>query len=468
MFVKVISMYNDDTIAAISTAPGEGAIGIVRISGGDSLPILNKIFEGRKKSNKEGFQSYTLRYGIIHDPENKTVIDEVLVSYMKSPYTYTKEDIVEINCHGGVISIKKILELVLKMGARLAEPGEFTRRAFLNGRIDLTQAEAVIDVIRSKTEAGMHAALKQLEGKLSHNLRCIKDKLLNIMSHIEASIDFPEDDIEEVIQDKLYKDCSEIIKSIDAMISSADTGRIIREGLNTIIVGKPNVGKSSLLNALIEQNRAIVTDIPGTTRDIIEEHLNIAGVPVNIIDTAGIRETEDMIERIGVERTKEYLSKADLVIFILDYSDDVSSDDKEIFDLIKNRKSIILMNKVDLPARTSKEEIEKMFPNQKIIEVSVKEGKGIDLLKHEIYDIVYSGQVKYSSEVLVTNIRHMDLLMKSKYSLKNALESLSTGIPLDLVSIDINQSLQFLSEITGESIGEDIIDRIFSQFCVGK
>lgn len=461
-------MYNNETIAAISTAPGEGGIGIVRISGPQSLSILDRIFIGYKKKDIKDFKTYTMRYGYILEPENHDVIDEVIVSYMQSPHSYTMEDIVEINCHGGVIPVKRILEAALTSGARLAEPGEFTKRAFLNGRIDLSQAEAVIDMIRSKTDKSMDAAQKQLSGKLSRKLGDIKGVLIDIMSHIEASIDFPEDDIDDVLYNELDSDCKGILTKLDDMIKGAETGKILREGLNTVIVGKPNVGKSSLLNALLEENRAIVTDIPGTTRDVIEEYLNIKGIPINIMDTAGIRKTEDEVERIGVERTKEYFSKADLIIFILDSSDELTSEDKEIFELIVDKKCLILINKVDLPSKINRDLVENYSSGKKVIDVSIIEDKGIDILKEEIYNLVYSGEIGYESEALITNIRHKDLLLKAKLSLSNAVDTLNSVMPLDLVSIDIRQCLDYIGEITGESMQEDIINRIFSQFCVGK
>lgn len=459
-------MFNDDTIAAISSAPGEGGIGIVRISGNDSLNILSKIFKGYKDRDIKDLKSYTMRYGFIYDGDKK--IDEVIVSFMEGPKTYTTENIVEIYCHGGPIPVRRTLETVLKSGARLAEPGEFTKRAFLNGRIDLSQAEAVIDMIRSKTEKSMDAALDQLQGALANELKKVKDSLIDIMAHIEATIDFPDEDIDNVLYESLIKECDNAIIDIDKLIKTADTGKILREGLNTVIVGRPNVGKSSLLNALINENRAIVTDIPGTTRDVIEEQLNIRGIPINLIDTAGIRETNDVVEKIGVEKTKEYFNKADIIIFMLDYSEEYTEEDEEIFKLIKDKKTIILINKVDLPEKLDRRKIDKYRHGKTIIDVSIKDNKGIDLLKDEIYNFVYSGEVKYNQEILVTNIRHKNLLVKAKNSLINAKDTIVQRLPLDFVSIDIREALDSIGEITGETIQEDILNRIFSKFCIGK
>jgi tRNA modification GTPase len=338
----------------------------------------------------------------------------------------------------------------------------------LNGRIDLSQAEAVIDMIRSKTDRSMDAALKQLEGKLSFKLQQIRNRMIDIMSHIEASIDFPEDDIEDVLYEELQKDCGLLIGELEEMIQGADAGKILREGLNTVIVGKPNVGKSSLLNALLEESRAIVTDIPGTTRDIIEEYLNIGGIPINIIDTAGIRETSDEVERIGVEKTREYFKRADLVIFILDSSDIFSAEDESIFKLIKDKKSIILINKVDLPTKLDRSRVEEYGKGSTIIDVSVKEGRGIERLKEEIQGLVYRGEASFTSEILVTNVRHKDLLVRASECLRNAVDTIKEGLPLDFVSIDIRGALEYVGQITGETVQEDILSRIFSQFCVGK
>lgn len=461
-------MYENDTIAAISTAPGEGGIGIVRISGVDAIDILDKIFISKKGRSTKDFASYTMRYGHILDFNSREIIDEVIVSYMKSPNTYTREDVVEIYCHGGAVPVKRIMESVLLAGARLAEPGEFTKRAFLNGRIDLSQAEAVIDLIRSKTDKSSEAALKQLSGSLSKKLGTIRTRLIDIMSHIEASIDFPEDDVDEVLYDSLGKELVGIENEIDEMIRSADTGKILREGLNTVIIGKPNVGKSSLLNALLEENRAIVTDIPGTTRDIIEETLNIRGIPINIIDTAGIRETRDEVERIGVERTREYYRKADLCIFILDSGDRLTREDEEIFSLVKDKKCIVLINKVDLPSCIDRERVKELAKGKKVLDISIKEGTGLESLKDEIVNMVYKGGIEISSDMMVTNVRHKDLLIKARRALAGSIEGIQGNVPLDLVSIDVRQCLEHIGEITGETVQEDIIDRIFSQFCIGK
>lgn len=461
-------MYENDTIAAISTAPGEGGIGIVRISGVDAIDILDKIFISKKGRSTKDFASYTMRYGHILDFNSREIIDEVIVSYMKSPSTYTREDVVEIYCHGGAVPVKRIMESVLLAGARLAEPGEFTKRAFLNGRIDLSQAEAVIDLIRSKTDKSSEAALKQLSGSLSKKLGTIRAKLIDIMSHIEASIDFPEDDVDEVLYDSLGKELAGIENEIDEMIRSADTGKILREGLNTVIIGKPNVGKSSLLNALLEENRAIVTDIPGTTRDIIEETLNIRGIPINIIDTAGIRETRDEVERIGVERTREYYRKADLCIFILDSGDRLTQEDEEIFSLVKDKKCIVLINKVDLPSCIDRERVKELAKGKKVLDISIKEGTGLESLKDEIVNMVYKDGIEISSDMMVTNVRHKDLLIKARRALAGSIEGIQGNVPLDLVSIDVRQCLEHIGEITGETVQEDIIDRIFSQFCIGK
>ncbi|CDF58967.1 tRNA uridine-5-carboxymethylaminomethyl(34) synthesis GTPase MnmE [Thermobrachium celere] len=460
-------MFIDDTIAAISTPVGEGGIGIVRMSGKDSLSIAEKIFRSFKGKNIRDMKSYTMMYGFIIDPKTNEKVDEVIISYMKAPNTYTREDIVEINCHGGVVAVKKILSLVLQNGARLAEPGEFTKRAFLNGRIDLSQAEAVIDLIRAKTSESMHIALEQTQGKLSSKIKDIMNRLLGILAHIEASVDFPEDDIENVVSSKIIKDSREIINDIEYLIKNAETGKILREGLNTSIVGKPNVGKSSLLNALLEEKRAIVTDIPGTTRDVIEEYINIRGIPVKIIDTAGIRETEDIVEKIGVEKSKEYIEKSDLIIFMVDSSRPLDDEDYEIIQLIKHKKVIVVINKIDLPLAIDLDVIKSNFKEENLVFASINTEKGIEDIKQKIEDFVFSGEVK-SKDIYVTNVRHKDILFKAKESINKGIETIELGLPLDIASVEYKDAYLKLGEITGDTAAEDIIDRIFSDFCIGK
>ncbi len=465
--IEVNFMFLDDTIAAISTPVGEGGIGIVRMSGKDSLSIIEKIFKSYKGKNVKDMKSYTMMYGFIIDPNTDEKIDEVIISYMKAPNTYTREDIVEINCHGGVVAVKRILSLVLKNGARLAEPGEFTKRAFLNGRIDLSQAEAVIDLIRAKTSESMHIALEQSQGKLSQRIKDIMNRLLGILAHIEASVDFPEDDIENVVSSKIINDSNEIIRELENLIKNAETGKILREGLNTSIVGKPNVGKSSLLNALLEEKRAIVTDIPGTTRDVIEEYINIRGIPVKIIDTAGIRETQDIVEKIGVEKSKEYIEKSDLIIFMIDSSRPLDDEDLEIIELIKNKKVIVVINKIDLPMELNLDIIKSNFNEENIVFASINTEKGVEDIKQKIEDFVFSGEVK-SKDIFVTNVRHKDILFKAKESILKGIETIELGLPLDIASVEYKDAYLKLGEITGDTAAEDIIDRIFSDFCIGK
>lgn len=457
----------DDTIAAISTAIGEGGIGIVRISGGDALNILNKIFKSVKGKNTMEMKSFTMRYGYIVDDKTSEKIDEVIVSYMKAPNTYTKEDIVEINCHGGVVAVRKVLSLVLKNGARIAEPGEFTKRAFLNGRIDLSQAEAVIDLIRAKTDESMKIALEQSEGKLSKQIKDLMNKLLGMLAHVEAAVSFPEDDIENIVNDELVQTGREINKEIDLLIQNSQTGRILREGLSTIIVGKPNVGKSSLLNGLLHEKRAIVTDIPGTTRDVIEEYININGIPVKLVDTAGIRSTHDVVESIGVEKSKEYIEKADLVIFMLDKSRPVENEDREIIKIIKGKKIIVVVNKIDLPGTIDIEYIKNELNNVPVIFTSLNNENGVESIKDKIAEMVFEGHIKLK-DISVTNVRHRDALIKAGESIQKGIDTILSGLPLDFAGIEFKDAYLKLGEITGDTVEEDIIDRIFTDFCIGK
>lgn len=456
------------TIAAISTAVGEAGIGIVRISGKKSLEIANKVFKGNKVEELNEGHSKRLVYGHIVDRENNKIIDEVLISFMKGPHTYTREDMVEIYCHGGIISVRKVLDLVLKNGARLAEPGEFTKRAFLNGRLDLSQAEAVIDMIRAKTDKSFETSLNQLEGSVSAKIKEIRDILLEMIAHVEASIDFPDEDIEEVTYEDLEERALKVKEKIEKLLETADRGRILRDGLNTVILGKPNVGKSSLLNAILRENRAIVTDIPGTTRDIIEEYVNIDGIPLRIIDTAGIRKTEDIVEQIGVNRAKKSVEKADLIIAVFDISRELSDEDFQIIDIVKDKKSIILLNKIDLPNKFSKSYIQSLIGDKLIIETSVASGIGVEVLEKSIKDMFYSGEVEIHSDTVITNLRHKNQLEKALENINSALNDIRNYIPIDCIEVDLKNCWDNLGEISGETIDEDILDKIFSEFCIGK
>lgn len=457
----------NETIAAIATAPGEAGIGIVRISGDKAIEILERIFRPRKDIRVMDIQSRKVTYGYVSDSEGQK-IDEVLAIIMRGPYSYTTEDVVEIQCHGGIIPVRKIMEQVLKAGAVLAEPGEFTKRAFLNGRIDLSQAEAVIDVITSKTETGLNAAVGQLGGSISKEIRSIMDMLVSAIAHIEASIDFPEHDIEEVTEENIKNIVAGVKNRLEELTGSFEEGRIIRDGLTTAIVGRPNVGKSSLLNVLIEENKAIVTEIPGTTRDIIEEFLNIGGVLIKLVDTAGIRETEDIVEKLGVERTKKAIAEAELVILVIDFSEELQGEDKEIIDMLRDKKVIVAANKIDLGSKADIAYLDGRFGSGSIIKISAREELGIEALKKSIRDLVYQGNIGIRKNNMITNIRHKDLLEKAAECAGRALKSIEEGIPVDLLSVDIREAWTYLGKITGDTVEEDIIHEIFSKFCVGK
>ena len=457
-----------EVIAAISTAMGEGGIGIVRMSGKDSLNIANKLFKGNKVNSLEEAENRKLTYGHIVDPKDEEIIDEVLIVFMKGPYTYTREDMVEIYCHGGIISVKKILELTLGNGARLAEAGEFTKRAFLNGRLDLSQSEAVIDMIKAKTDKSFQASLNQLEGSISNKVKEIRNILLEMIAHIEVSIDFPDEDIEEVTYDELQESTMRVQEEIEKLLSTADKGKILRDGLNTVILGKPNVGKSSLLNAILRENRAIVTNVPGTTRDIIEEYINIDGIPLKIVDTAGIRSTEDLVEKIGVDKAKDKVDKADLIIAVFDASEKITDEDYEIIDIVKNKKSIVLLNKLDLPNEYDENYLKDLLPNKEIITTSITTGVGIDKLEQTIKDMFYTGELEVKSDIIITNMRHKDQLIKAKKNIEDGLEGIISKVPLDCIEVDIKNCWENLGEISGDTVGEDILDKIFSEFCIGK
>ena len=459
-------MFLDDTIAAIATSPGEGGIGIVRISGNKSLEVVESIFKSMSNKKIGDYNPRTLVYG--HIFKENEIIDEVLVSYMKKPYTYTKEDVIEINCHGGFISVKKILELILSNGVRLADAGEFTKRAFLNGRIDLSQAEAVIDIIKAKTDLSYNIAQSQLEGNLSGEIKKLRNKVTEILAHVEVSIDFPEEDIEHITYDTLYNKSLELKKEIINLYETSESGKILRDGLKTVIIGKPNVGKSSLLNAILKESRAIVTDVPGTTRDVIEEFVNIKGIPLKIIDTAGIRETEDIVEKIGVEKSKEFFEKADLVILMLDASSELTEEDIEILSKLENKKVITLINKTDLPSKIDEGIIKKYVQENRIIKISALEKIGIDKLEDEIANMVYMGKVTQQSSVIITNVRHKDALSKAINSLSDAIRGIEDRLPLDFVEVDFKNIWSYLGEVSGDTVSEDLLDTIFRDFCIGK
>ena len=458
----------EDTISAIATAIGEGGIGIVRVSGSKAMVIADKLFIGKNGSQAGAIASHQAVYGNITDPATGEIIDEVILLIMRAPRSYTREDVIEIHCHGGPAPLKRILDLTLRLGARLAEPGEFTKRAFLNGRLDLAQAEAVIDIIRAKTDASLKTAVGNLSGQLSEQVKRLRHSILRMIAQLEAAIDFPEEDIEQAAADEVAQLIVIANSEIAKLLSTAHTGKILREGLATVIIGKPNVGKSSLLNALLREKRAIVTDVPGTTRDIIEEYVNIRGVPLKIIDTAGIRETADTVERIGVERAKELVHQADLVLLLLDASLPLSEEDRSVLKLLAGQQVIVLVNKSDLPQRINLDEIETISVCRKIVRISVAQGQGLADLEQEIVDLVYRGQVSQGEAAFVNNVRHAAALRHTTQRLDDALATIEAGMPSDCIVVDLRAAWDKLGEITGETVGEDIIDQIFSQFCIGK
>ncbi|WP_073507617.1 tRNA uridine-5-carboxymethylaminomethyl(34) synthesis GTPase MnmE [Streptobacillus notomytis] len=452
-----------DTIAAISTARGESGIGIVRISGDEAFKILNEIFVPFTKNKDLG--NYKLNYGYIYD--DGKAVDEVLVSRMKGPRSYTTEDVVEINCHGGYYTTKKILEVVLKKGARMAEIGEFTKRAFMNGRIDLSQAEAVIDIIHGKTEKSVSLSLDQLKGSLRDQIKEFKEAFLDITAHVNVVMDYPEEGIDDPLPLELRKKLEEVYRKAENLISSYDKGKKIKEGIKTVIVGKPNVGKSTLLNTLLQEERAIVTSVPGTTRDIIEEIINIKGIPLVLVDTAGIRETDDIVENIGVKKSLEFIDKADLVLLVLDSSKEIEEEDIRVIEKILelDKQYIVLLNKIDLERKL---DISR-YNLKNIVEISAQNNINMDKMENEIYEFITDNEIDDSSEKLIlTNIRHKTALEKTKESIKNIFETIDMGMPLDLISVDLKEGLDSLSDITGEITSEDILDHIFAKFCVGK
>jgi tRNA modification GTPase len=459
-------VFIDDTIAAIATAPGEGGIGIIRISGEKSLEVAEKVFKSMSGKPIKEYKQRTLIYGNVVDNDN--VIDEVLLAYMKGPNSYTTEDIIEINCHGGFISVKKILELILSKDVRLADPGEFTKRAFLNGRIDLSQAEAIIDVIKAKTDMAHEVAQNQLEGSLSNKIKELRMNVTEVLAHLEVAIDFSEEDIEEITYQTLREKAESLRTEIKRLYDTAESGKILRDGLKTVIVGKPNVGKSSLLNSILGENRAIVTDIPGTTRDIIEEFVNIKGIPLKIVDTAGIRETEDVVEKIGVEKSRESFSSADLVIMVLDSSRKLSDEDMDILKKLENKKTIVLLNKADLEQKIEEDKLKQYVNSDSIIKISALKHKGIEELHDKIESMVYKGSVKNTSSVVITNSRHKDALLRAYESINDAIKAIDQNLPYDFIEVDFKNIWDYLGYINGDTVKEDLLDTIFSNFCIGK
>ena len=451
-----------DTIAAISTPLGEGAIGIVRLSGTDSFKIAQKIFKGKDLNS---VASHTLNYGHIVDPDKNEILDEVMVGAMRSPKTFTREDIIEINTHGGIAVTNEILQLVIREGARLAEPGEFTKRAFLNGRVDLTQAEAVMDIIRAKTDKAMNIAVKQLDGSLSDLINNTRQEILNTLAQVEVNIDYPEyDDVEEATTEIIREKTTEFEALLTNLLKTARRGKILREGISTAIIGRPNVGKSSLLNNLLREEKAIVTDIEGTTRDVIEEYVNINGVPLKLVDTAGIRETEDIVERIGVERSRKALKEADLVLLVLNASEPLTDQDRQLLEISQDSNRIILLNKVDLPQQIELDEIPADH-----IKISVLKNQNINQIEDRINALFFenAGLVEQDATYL-SNARHISLIEKAVESLQAVNEGLAMGMPVDLLQVDLTRTWEILGEITGDAAPDELITQLFSQFCLGK
>ncbi|SUO66711.1 tRNA uridine-5-carboxymethylaminomethyl(34) synthesis GTPase MnmE [Streptococcus pyogenes] len=451
-----------DTITAISTPLGEGAIGIVRLSGTDALAIAQSVFKGK---NLEQVASHTINYGHIIDPKTGTIIDEVMVSVMLAPKTFTRENVVEINTHGGIAVTNEILQLLIRQGARMAEPGEFTKRAFLNGRVDLTQAEAVMDIIRAKTDKAMTIAVKQLDGSLSQLINDTRQEILNTLAQVEVNIDYPEyDDVEEMTTALLREKTQEFQSLLENLLRTAKRGKILREGLSTAIIGRPNVGKSSLLNNLLREDKAIVTDIAGTTRDVIEEYVNIKGVPLKLVDTAGIRETDDLVEQIGVERSKKALQEADLVLLVLNASEKLNDQDRALLNLSQDSNRIILLNKTDLEQKIELEQLPDDY-----IPISVLTNQNINLIEDRINQLFFdnAGLVEQDATYL-SNARHISLIEKAVQSLEAVNDGLALGMPVDLLQVDLTRTWEILGEITGDAAPDELITQLFSQFCLGK
>ena len=459
-------MMLSDTIAAISTAVGEGGIAIIRVSGPEALPEVQRMFKSKTPLTEA--ESHTVHYGHIIEPQSGERVEEVLVTVMRGPRSFTTEDVVEISSHGGVVAVKRVMDLLLLQNIRLAEPGEFTKRAFLNGRIDLSQAEAVMDLIRSKSDKAFSIAMKQSEGMLSSKIRNLRHILVETLAHIEVNIDYPEHDVESLTSQFIKDKSSEVMKEIDGLLHTAEQGKILREGITTAIIGRPNVGKSSLLNALAQGDKAIVTDIPGTTRDVIEEYVTIRNVPLRLLDTAGIRETMDVVEQIGVERSRTAVSEADLILLVLNSSEPLHQDELELLEQIRGRQVIVIMNKMDLPSQLDRELLTRYIAEELIVPMSVKTDEGLDGLEEAISKLFFSGKLESADLTYVSNVRHIALLKRAKQSLLEAYEAADQFIPIDMIQIDVRLAWEQLGEIVGDTAHDALIDQIFSQFCLGK
>ncbi|PSL45937.1 tRNA modification GTPase trmE [Salsuginibacillus halophilus] len=459
-------MMEFDTIAAISTPAGEGAIAIVRLSGSDAVTIGDQVFQG--KTTLAQADTHTINYGHLIEPETSDVVEEVMVSVLRAPKTFTKEDIIEINCHGGVVSVNKVLDLVLSSGARLADPGEFTKRAFLNGRIDLSQAEGVMDLIRAKTDRAMNVAVSQVQGRLAEQVRGLRQELLETVANVEVNIDYPEYDADTVTLELLKEKGGAVKDEIDQLLRTAKQGKILREGIATAIIGRPNVGKSSLMNSFVHENKAIVTEIPGTTRDVLEEYVNVRGVPLRLIDTAGIRETEDVVEKIGVERSRQVLQDADLVMLVLNAAEPLGDEDRALFEAMKGMNAVIVLNKTDLSQQIDENEVRELAGSRPVIATSLLQSEGVEELEDAIAHLFFDEGVETGDLTYVSNARHIAQLRQARQSIEDALEAADADIPVDMVQIDITRAWEHLGEIVGENAPDHLIDQLFSQFCLGK